>query len=44
MIYAIANRQNHLAFSLKLLALYTVSMVTTIIYYAKVEHNISKKQ
>lgn len=44
MIYAIANRQNLLAFSLNLLALYTVSMVTTIIYYAKVEHNISKKQ
>lgn len=43
-IYAIANRQNLLAFSLNLLALYTVSMVTTIIHYAKVEHNFRKKQ
>ncbi len=43
-IYALANRQNILIFSLNLLALYTVSMVTTIIYYVKVEHNFSKKQ
>lgn len=43
LIYALADGRNILAFSLNLLVLYFVSMITSIIYYVRVEQNLSKK-
>ncbi len=44
MFYAFADCRNLLAFAMSVLALYLVSMVTSIIFYVKVEQGISKKQ
>lgn len=44
LIYALADCRNLLAFAMSVLALYLVSMVTSIIFYVKVEQGISKKQ
>ncbi len=44
LIYALADCRNILAFSMNLLVLYLVSMITSIIFYVKVEQKISKKQ
>lgn len=41
-VYALCS--SLLAFSMSLLAFYLVSMVTSIIFYVKVEQNLSKKQ
>ena len=43
-VYALADCSSLLAFSMSLLAFYLVSMVTSIIFYVKVEQNLSKKQ
>lgn len=43
-LYAFANGSNLLLFAINLLVLYMVSIITSIIFYAKVEHHISKKQ
>lgn len=43
-IVALADCSSLLAFSMSLLAFYLVSMVTSIIFYVKVEQNLSKKQ
>lgn len=43
LIYALADCRNILAFSMNLLVLYLVSMVTSIIYYVRVEQKLSKK-
>lgn len=44
MLYALADCRNLLAFAMSVMALYLVSMVTSIIFYVKVEQGISKKQ
>ncbi len=44
LIYALADCRNILAFSMNLLVLYLVSMITSIIFYVRMEQKISKKQ
>ena len=39
-VYALADCSSLLAFSMSLLAFYLVSMVTSIIFYVKVEQNL----
>lgn len=43
LIYALADSRHILAFSMNLLALYLGSMITSIIYYVRVEQKLSKK-
>ena len=44
LLYALADCRNIFAFSMNLLVLYLASMITSIIYYVRVEQKNSKKQ
>lgn len=44
LIYGLADRRNILAFAINLLVLYIANVVTSMMYYIKMEQNIKKKQ
>lgn len=44
LIYGLADRRNILAFAINLLVLYIANVVTSMIYYIKIEQNFKKKQ